>query len=89
LETELALEFVDRELPIMPFPLQHTKSHQAAGNMVQLPRLTAMQAELVLAHPDDLLDVLDVIVATHKTIDLVFHTQVYKLKRDIQTRSRS
>src|SRR4030095_17132873 len=23
----------------------------------------------------------DVIVATHKTIDLVFHTQVYKLKR--------
>ena len=27
--------------------------------------------------------VLDVIVATHKTIDLVFHTQVYKLKRDM------
>ena len=25
----------------------------------------------------------DVIVATHKTIDLVFHTQVYKLKRDM------
>ena len=26
----------------------------------------------------------DVIVATHKTIDLVFQTQVYKLKRDMQ-----
>jgi hypothetical protein len=26
---------------------------------------------------------LDVIVATHKTIDLVFHTQVYKLKREM------
>src|SRR5215831_10088823 len=26
---------------------------------------------------------LDVIVTTHKTIDLVFHTQVYKLKRDM------
>jgi hypothetical protein len=25
----------------------------------------------------------DVIVTTHKTIDLVFHTQVYKLKRDM------
>jgi len=25
----------------------------------------------------------DVAVATHKTIDLVVHTQVYKLKRDM------
>jgi hypothetical protein len=25
----------------------------------------------------------DVIVTTHKTIDLVFHTQVYKLKREM------
>lgn len=30
----------------------------------------------------------DGIVATHKTIDLVFHTQVYKLKRDM-TRKNS
>jgi hypothetical protein len=30
----------------------------------------------------------DVIVATHKTIDLVFHTQVYKPKRDM-TRKNS
>jgi hypothetical protein len=30
----------------------------------------------------------DVIVATHKTIDLVCHTQVYKLKRDM-TRKNS
>jgi len=29
------------------------------------------------------LDLFDVIVATHKTIDLVFHTQVYKLKREM------
>src|SRR5438309_3073288 len=29
------------------------------------------------------IDVLDVIVTTHKTIALVFHTQVYKLKRDM------
>jgi len=27
--------------------------------------------------------ILDVAVATHKTIDLVIHTQVYKLKRDM------
>ena len=31
----------------------------------------------------------DVIIATHKTIDLVFRTQVYKLKRDMPVRSRS
>ena len=30
----------------------------------------------------------DVIIATHKTIDLVFRTQVYKLKRDMPMRSR-
>jgi hypothetical protein len=30
----------------------------------------------------------DVIVTTHKTIDLVFHTQVYKLKREM-TRKNS
>jgi hypothetical protein len=28
----------------------------------------------------------DVIVATHKTIDLVFHTQVYKLKREMTSK---
>ena len=31
----------------------------------------------------------DVIITTHKTIDLVFRTQVYQLKRDIPVRSRS
>jgi hypothetical protein len=30
----------------------------------------------------------DVAVATHKTIDLVFSTQVFKLKRDMQRHSR-
>ena len=39
----------------------------------------------VLHHPPE---ALDVIVTTHKTIDLVFHTQVYKLKRDM-TRSHA
>jgi hypothetical protein len=29
----------------------------------------------------------DVAVTTHKTIDLVVHTQVYRLKRDMQARS--
>ena len=38
-----------------------------------------------LHHPPE---AFDVIVATHKTIDLVFHTQVYKLKRDM-TRKNS
>jgi hypothetical protein len=32
---------------------------------------------------------LDVIVATHKIIDLVFHTQVYKLKRDMAKKPAS
>ena len=31
----------------------------------------------------------DVIIATHKTIDLVFRTQVYQLKRAMPVRSRS
>jgi hypothetical protein len=31
----------------------------------------------------------EVIIATHKTIDLVFRTQVYQLKRDMPVRSRS
>jgi len=30
---------------------------------------------------------IDVAVTTHKTIDLVVHTQVYRLKRDMQARS--
>jgi hypothetical protein len=34
----------------------------------------------VLPHPPE---AFDVIVTTHKTIDLVFHTQVCKLKRDM------
>jgi hypothetical protein len=32
---------------------------------------------------------LDVAVTTHKTIDLVFSTQVFKLKRDMQKHSRT
>src|SRR5713101_7944130 len=44
-------------------------------------------ADLVLAQPKARFQLpvhqLDVIVTTHKTIALVFHTQVYKLKRDM------
>jgi hypothetical protein len=58
--TELALELVDTELALMPFPLQDTEGDQATGHVMQLrpvgARLTACQAELVLTHPDDCLD---------------------------------
>jgi hypothetical protein len=53
LATKPPLEFVDTEGLFMPFPLQHTKRHQAAGEVMQLrplrARLTAGQAELILA----------------------------------------
>src|SRR5205823_13971590 len=43
--------------------------------------------DLVLTQPEVRLqlavDLFDVIVTTHKTIDLVFHTQVHKLKRNM------
>src|SRR5690349_12219093 len=46
-----------------------------------------VSTDLVLAQAQPRLqlpvDQFDVIVTTHKTIDLVFHTQVYKLKRDM------
>src|SRR5262245_50454362 len=46
-----------------------------------------LRTDLVLAQPQVGLqfpvDLLDVIVTTHKTIALVFPTQVYKLKRDM------
>ena len=35
-ETELALELVDAEVPIVPLPLQHTKRGQAAREMMPL-----------------------------------------------------
>ena len=60
METELALEVVNTEWLIMPFPLSHTKGHQAATDMLELgwlgARWTARQAELVLAHADHLFD---------------------------------
>ena len=43
-------------------------------------RKTASGTDRVLHHAPE---AFDVIVATHKTIDLVFHTQVCKLKRDM------
>jgi hypothetical protein len=60
LETELSLEFVDAEVPIMSFPLQHTEGDEAAGHVMLLSpvraRLTACQAQRILAGPDDFLD---------------------------------
>ena len=35
-QTELALELVDAEVPIVPLPLQHTKRGQAAREMMPL-----------------------------------------------------
>jgi hypothetical protein len=44
----------------MSLSLQHTKGDQAADQMMLLrpvrERLTARQAQLILAHPDDFLD---------------------------------
>ena len=70
LATELALEFVDRETSVMPFPLQDTKGDQAADDVVQLrplrARLTATQAELILADADDFFNLgTDAIQPTH------------------------
>jgi hypothetical protein len=57
---EVALEFVDGDASIMSFPLQHTKRDQTAGEMMELSplgtRLTAIQPELILAHPAHFLD---------------------------------
>ena len=44
---------------------------------------TPSSSNLLLHHPPE---ALDVIVTTHKTIDLVFHTQADKLKRDMTRR---
>jgi hypothetical protein len=53
-----------------------------AGSPVELLEgaETAPRSNRVLHHPPE---AFDVIVTTHKTIDLVFHTQVCKLKRDM------
>jgi hypothetical protein len=59
-ETERALELVDTELALMPFPLQDTEGDYTAGDVMQLRPLgaclTAGQAELVLTNPNDLRD---------------------------------
>src|SRR5262249_40222182 len=53
-----------------------------AGSPVELMEVaeTAPRSNRILHHPPE---AFDVIVTTHKTITLVFHTQVYKLKRDM------
>ena len=51
----------------------------------QAVELSTGRAQLGFQESDAMFDVA---VATHKKIDLVFHTQVFKLKRDMQKRSR-
>ena len=52
LETEVPLEFVDTQAPVLTFPLQHTEGGETAGDMMQLrplrSRLTATEPELTL-----------------------------------------
>jgi ABC-type antimicrobial peptide transport system permease subunit len=59
--TELALDFIDAKLAIMPFPLQHTKSHEAPRDRMHLgplgPGVTARQAELILTDTAHFLNV--------------------------------
>jgi hypothetical protein len=62
----------------------HEHVSRALVELMQI-RKTSSSPNRVLHHPPE---TFDVIVATHKTIDLVFHTQVYKLKRDM-TRKNS
>jgi hypothetical protein len=51
-----------------------------ARRSLEHPRLSQIARERSLHHLEELVDVA---VATHKTIDLAVHTQVYKLKRDM------
>jgi hypothetical protein len=56
--TELALDFVDREAAVLPFPLQDTKCNHTAGEVMELrslrARLTARQPQLILTDSNDL-----------------------------------
>jgi hypothetical protein len=61
----------------------HEYLASAAVELMQM-RKTSSGSDHVLHHAPK---AFDVIVTTHKTIDLVFHTQVYKLKRDMTRKS--
>jgi hypothetical protein len=62
-----------------PFLMGHEYLARALVELMQI-RETPSRSNRVL---HDAPEAFDVIVTTHKTIDLVFHTQVYKLKRDM------
>src|SRR5262245_1297271 len=64
--------------------MPHEHTARALIELMQIGK-TSSSADPLLQHAPE---AFDVIVATHKTIDLVFHTQVYKLKRDM-TRKNS
>jgi hypothetical protein len=55
--TALALEVVDREASVMPFPLQDTKRDHTAGAVMEWrsrgARLTARQAQWLLTGAND------------------------------------
>ena len=63
--------------------LPHEHSACALVELMQIGK-TPSGADPVFPHAPE---AFDVIVTTHKTIDLVFHTQVYKLKRDMTRKS--
>jgi hypothetical protein len=67
-----------------PFLMRHEHVASTSVERREIAQ-TPSRANGVLHYPPE---AFDVIVATHKTIDLVFHTQVYKLKRDM-TRKNS
>ncbi len=56
-QTEEPLAFVDAQVALMSFVLQHTKGGETAGHMMPLrplrTRLTAGQPELILTDPHD------------------------------------
>jgi hypothetical protein len=64
--------------------MRHEHTTRAPVELLEIGK-TAAGPNLVFQYAPE---AFDVIVATHKTIDLVFHTQVYKLKRDM-TRKNS
>jgi len=59
--------------------MRHEHTARALVKLMEIGK-TASGTDPVLQHAPE---AFDVIVTTHKTIDLVFHTQVRKLKRDM------
>src|SRR5262245_23033902 len=59
--------------------MRHEYAARALGELLEIGKAPSGPAPVLQHAPE----AFDVIVTTHKTIDLVFHTQIYKLKRDM------